>query len=118
MAQVQLVPQVSSPFIFNDNQIRTVVENEQLWFVAKDICAALGISWSSATLRYVPKEWKGGIKLITPGGTQRLQGINEPAVYKLAFRSNKPEADEFTNWIAGEVVPSYPQNWQIRSSAN
>lgn len=27
-------------------------------------------------------------------------------MYKLVFRSNKPEADRFVNWIAGEVLPS------------
>ena len=27
-------------------------------------------------------------------------------MYKLAFRSNKPEADAFTNWVASEVLPS------------
>jgi hypothetical protein len=32
--------------------------------------------------------------------------INEYAVYKLVFRSNKPEADAFTNWVASEVLPS------------
>jgi len=32
--------------------------------------------------------------------------INESAVYKLAFRSNKPKADAFTTWVAGEVMPS------------
>ena len=32
--------------------------------------------------------------------------INESAMYKLAFRSNKPEADRFVNWIAGDVLPS------------
>jgi hypothetical protein len=32
--------------------------------------------------------------------------ISEPAVYKLAFRSNKPEADAFTNWVASEVLPT------------
>lgn len=37
---------------------------------------------------------------------QSLKVISEPAVYKLAFRSNKPEADEFTNWVASEVLPA------------
>ena len=34
-----------------------------------------------------------------------MQVIKEGAVYKLAFSSNKPEAERFTNWIAGEVIP-------------
>lgn len=35
-----------------------------------------------------------------------MKTISEPAVYKLAFRSNKPEADRFTNWVASEVIPA------------
>jgi BRO family, N-terminal domain len=37
---------------------------------------------------------------------QELVVITEAAVYKLAFRSNKPEADAFTDWVADEVLPS------------
>lgn len=106
MAQAQSISQVSSPFIFQDHQIRTVIENDQLWFVAKDVCSALDISWNGATLKPLPESWQGMLKFHTPSGKQNLRTISEPAVYKLAFRSNKSQADEFTNWIAGEVVPS------------
>ena len=108
MAQVQPVSQVSSPFIFQDHQIRTVIENDQLWFAAKDVCSALDIKWNGkASLVAIPADWQGVGKLHTPrGGVQAVMIISEPAVYKLAFRSNKPDADEFTNWIAGEVVPA------------
>ncbi len=105
MAQAQLISQVSSPFIFQDHQIRTVIENDQLWFVAADICKALNIAWTGHTLGVIPSDWQGLVKL-TNLSKQRVRIINEPAVYKLAFRSNKPDADEFTNWIAGEVVPA------------
>lgn len=92
--------------------IRTKVINEEPWFVAKDVAFALDITWSSHTLDRIPEEWQGVVKLTTPcgdyqgGGLQQLKVINEYAMYKLAFRSNKPEADRFVNWIAGEVLPS------------
>lgn len=31
--------------------------------------------------------------------------LTEAGVYKLAFRSNKPSAEKFTNWVAEEVLP-------------
>jgi len=31
--------------------------------------------------------------------------INEPALYKMIFRSNKPKAEEFANWVCAEVLP-------------
>lgn len=92
--------------------IRTEVINNEPWFVAKDVAMALDIAWTGHTLDRIPKEWQGTVNLTTPcgnyqgGGLQSLKVINESAMYKLAFRSNKPEADRFVNWIAGEVLPS------------
>lgn len=96
-------------FTFNENNqpIRVKVFNENLWFAAKDVAKALNISWSSATLAQIPEEWKGMMNFITPGGEQQLTVISEAGMYKLAFRCQSSErADKFTNWVAGEVLPS------------
>lgn len=96
-------------FTFNENNqpIRVKVLNENLWFAAKDVAKALNISWSSATLAQIPEEWKGVMKFITPGGEQQLTVISEAGMYKLAFRCQSSErADKFTNWVAGEVLPT------------
>lgn len=96
-----------SNFIFEKNSIRAEVVGETPWFVAKDVAAALGIEWrGSSTLARIKAAWKGVRNFRTPGGNQELTVINEPAVYKFAFRSNKEEADKFTDWLAGEVLPS------------
>lgn len=101
---------MSQIFSFQSCQVRTSIENNQVWFVAKDVCAALAIPWNgSTTLQSIPKAWQGVSKLHTPSGKQALIIITEPAVYKLAFRSNKPEADAFTNWVASEVLPAIRQ---------
>lgn len=101
----------AQPFVFQSQQIRTIVIDGHPWFVAKDVCAALGIQWTGKFLYNIPDAWQGVRKLLTPsgargGGNQNLRIISEPAVYKLAFRSNKPEADAFTNWVASEVLPA------------
>lgn len=103
------------PFSFRDHEIRTVVNGDgKPWFVARDICCALALDWSGKTLSAIPKEWRGMGKLpIRQKSGRVVQSniaiISEPAVYKLAFRSNKPEADEFTNWVASEVLPAIRQ---------
>lgn len=110
MPQVQLLSTASpsaSPFQFKGFSIRTQVERDILWFVAKDVCAALDIDWSGKTLSVIPESWQSMGKVPTLcRGMQRVKRISEPAVYKLAFRSNKPEADAFTNWVASEVLPA------------
>lgn len=101
------VPEVqASPFQFQGHAVRTRLGGESFWFAAKDVCAALGIGWRGDTLANIPQGWQGVRKFRTPSGNQHLRVISEPAVYKLAFRSNKPQADEFTNWVASEVLPS------------
>lgn len=112
---------MSQIFAFNSRQIRTVTENDEIWFAARDVCAALHIGWTGHTLDAIPAAWKGVVKFTTPfgrrgGGTQKLITISEPAVYKLAFRSNKPEADAFTNWVASEVLPAIRKGGEYKAA--
>lgn len=100
MSQAELLPEVApvSPFQFQNHSIRTDFDGETLWFVARDVCAALSIKWNGRTLSAIPDDWQGLRNFLTPssgkrGGGQALKAITEPAVYKLAFRSNKSEAD-------------------------
>lgn len=92
--------------------IRTEVIGGEPWFVAKDVAFALDITWNGKTLANIPNEWKGMRSFLTPssgdrgGGSQTLTVVNEAGLYKLAFRSNKPEADRFVNWVASDVLPS------------
>lgn len=100
--------------------IRTQQVNNEPWFVAKDVANALDIAWSGATLSKIPDDWQGMMSFNTPcgnyqgGGLQQLKVINEAALYKLAFRSNKPQADTFVNWVAGVVLPQIRQTGQYR----
>lgn len=94
-------------FQFQNHQIRSVIDEQgNPWFVAKDVFAALDLDWSGKSLAPIPDQWKGMGKFPTPGGEQEFIIINEPAVYVIAFRSNKPNAILFTEWVAGEVLPT------------
>lgn len=103
--------------------IRTEVIKGEPWFVAKDVANALGMTWTGNTLRSIPDAWQGMAQYDTPcgdyqgGGLQTLKVINESAMYKLAFRSNKIQADVFVNWIAGEVLPSIRRTGSYSSTA-
>ena len=102
------------PYLFKDQPVRVVAgEDGEAWFVARDVCSVLTIPWRGDTLNQLPGDWRGMRKLRTPGnpghgggGLQSVTVINEAGLYKLAFRSNKPEAEEFTNWVASVVLPS------------
>ena len=92
-------------------QVRTVVMGDVVWFVAKDVAEVLEYPESSIKqmanlLKSVPDEWKGHIRIMTPGGEQEVTGITDKGLYFFLGRSDKRLAASFQKWIAGEVVPS------------
>ncbi len=98
---------LANPFQFTALDVRTAVDDDNnVWFCAKDVCAVLEIEWSGHTLDNMPEHWKGVVKLTTPGGEQSANFINEPGLYRLIFRSNKPQAVAFANWVLEEVLPA------------
>lgn len=100
------------PFAYHDKPVRVVKIENVSWFVAKDVCACLEIAWTgNQTLAKIPEHWKRGQEIPDPfsKNPQNTIIINEPAVYKLAFRSHKPEAEAFTNWVAEDVLPQIRQ---------
>ncbi len=100
--------QNQSLFKFHGAEVRAFTINNEPWFLAKDIFLALEITWrGSDSLQNIPTNWKMTTEI--PDSYGRLQDpflISEPAVYKLAFRSNKPAAEAFTHWVAEVVLPT------------
>ena len=90
---------------FNQNQIRTEVVDGNPWFCLSDCCQALGIKNASTTVT-LSEKGVGKTYTLTNGGKQQITIINEPNLYRLIFRSNKPQAQAFADWVCGEVLPS------------
>ena len=94
-------------FSYNGRQLRTVLINDDVWFVAKDVCDILNIQNSNDTVRKVLDEDEKGIaKIYTPGGMQDMTVISESGLYTLSLRSNKDEAKPFRRWVTHDVLPS------------
>ena len=91
---------------FEEQEIRTVVEDGTIYWVAKDVAAILGYSNLSDA---ISRHCKGVVKrypLPTPGGMQELRIIGEPDLYRLIASSKLPEAERFERWIFEEVLPA------------
>ena len=86
-------------FAFNDQKITVYGTNENPLFMANEIGTLLGLVNIRENLRHIPPDWKDVSKVDTLGGQQNVTFINEQALYKLVFRSNKPFADQFTNKV-------------------
>lgn len=88
-------------------QVRTVVINNEPYFVGKDVAEALGYTNSrKAIADHVDDEDKGVTKCDTLGGRQDLQVINESGLYSLVLGSKLPTAKQFKRWVTSEVLPS------------
>lgn len=88
------------------HQLRTVAHDGEIWFVANDVCAALGLDNVSRACSRLDDDEKGITKVNTLGGSQDMLAVNESGLYNLIFTSNKPEAKAFRKWVTSEVLPS------------
>ncbi len=94
-------------FSYKDSQVRTYTdENDEVWFVAKDVCDILEHTNSRMAVQGLDADEKGVRKVYTPSGDQDMTVVSEPGLYKLIMRSNKPQAKEFTRWVTHEVLPA------------
>ena len=94
-------------FNFETQEVRTVIENNEPWFVGKDVAEILGYKRTADAIRqHVDKEDKGVGEIQTPGGIQNMTIVNESGLYALIFGSKLPKAKDFKRWVTREVLPS------------
>lgn len=74
------------------------------WFVAKDVCDALGLTNPTMAVRHLDADEKAKFGLGLPGRTPLV--VSESGLYALIMRSRKPEARSFRKWVTSEVLPS------------
>lgn len=88
-------------------EIRTLVINNEPWFVGKDIATILGYAKPTDTVRKrVDNEDKGISKMETPSGAQDIVIINESGLYSLILGSKLESAKKFKRWITSDVLPT------------
>lgn len=94
-------------FDYQGATVRTVVVDGDPWFVAKDVCEVLGIANHRDATSRLSSVMKGDVGISdTIGRIQNMTIVSEPGLYKLLFRSTKPEAEKFANWVASDVLPA------------
>ena len=86
--------------------IRAQVINSEPWFVAKDVCQALGIRKYRDAIAKLDEDERMSIFVDTPGGRQNMTAINESGLYALIFSSHDPNARFFRKWVTKDVLPT------------
>jgi prophage antirepressor-like protein len=93
-------------FRFKDLVVRTVSKDDEPWFVAADVCKALGIKNTTRAIAPLDQDEKGLYLMKTLGGAQDLSVVNEFGLYRLILRSDKAKAKEFQRWVIHDVLPT------------
>ena len=97
--------------IFNNptfGKVRTLDDNGAILFCAKDVAEALGYDQPR---KAVERHCRCGMKRTVPHPQSpskeiEMTFIPESDLYRLTFSSKLDKAEEFTNWVTSEVLPS------------
>lgn len=93
-------------FDFKNNEVRTLNNNEEVWFSLSDVCKILDIKNPSDAKSRLKKDGVATTEVIDRlGRTQNATFINEPNLYKVIFQSRKEEAEKFQDWVYEDVLP-------------
>jgi prophage antirepressor-like protein len=105
----QIVP-FPKVFKYEGSQVRTVMQDGEPWFVAKDVCDILEINSTTFAMERLEEDEVGSTKVTDAlGREQETYIVNEPGLYSLVLGSRKPEAKQFKRWITHEVLPTIRQ---------
>lgn len=92
-------------------KVRTVVINDEPWFVGKDVTNILGYTNASKALTdHVDSEDKLNNESLSSLGQRGGWLINESGLYSLILSSKLPTAKKFKRWVTSEVLPSIRKN--------
>lgn len=85
-------------------KIRSVMVNNEPYFVAKDICNILEIKNTTDAVKRLDEDEVTRFNLGGLSGETNI--VNEYGLYNLILASRKPEAKAFKKWITHEVIPA------------
>lgn len=95
-------------FNFENKEVRTLLINNEPWFVGKDVADILGyLKPLDAISRHVDEDDSVKHRLADSlGRVQNTIIINESGLYSLILSSKLPSAKRFKKFVTSEVLPS------------
>lgn len=94
-------------FDYKNFKVRTVQKDGEPWFVLKDVCGVLNLGTPARVAERLDGDEVSLTHLTDSiGRQQETTIINEPGLYNVVLRSDKPEAKPFRKWVTSDVLPS------------
>lgn len=100
---------MSEPQLFNfhGQQVRTMMLNDEPYFIGRDLTAILQYSNGPKAIRdHVDADDKLTERIVLAGQHREVTLINESGLYSLILGSKLPTAKEFKHWVTSEVLPT------------
>ena len=88
---------------FNDTDVRSITEENEIWFALVDVCKILELSNSRMVADYLDDDERRKFNLPRQGNTWF---VNEPGLYHVILTSKSEKAVPFRRWVTHEVLPS------------
>lgn len=87
--------------------IRFVERNGEWWAVAQDVCEALGLRYVTKAMKSLKNVQQYNVcdlnnSQVSSNGVRNMQTMNiigEKDIYRLVFKSRRPEAEAFQDWV-------------------
>jgi len=83
--------------------VRVVMQENEPWFVAKDVCDVLMITNTTQKVALLDD---GERCMFNIGRQGEANCVSESGLYSLILTSRKPEAKKFKKWVTSEVLPA------------
>ena len=98
--------------------VRTVLVNDEPWFVASDVAKILGIGGANDMTKHLDDDEVGSttISRSTSGGNPNVGIISESGLYHAIFHSRKAAAKKFRRWVTSEVLPAIRKTGNFSAS--
>lgn len=90
-------------FSYEGNEVRTIYQDGETWWVLKDVCNVLGLSNPTIVADRLDEDERAKFDLGRQGETNI---VNESGLYNVILRSDKLAAKKFKRWVTHEVLPS------------
>ena len=102
-------------FNFENHEVRSLLLNNEPWFVGKDVADVLGYQNGSRDInRHVDEEDRKNYQNGTFDSPRGMTIINESGLYSLVLSSKLPSAKKFKRWVTSEVLPALRKTGQYQ----
>lgn len=101
--------------VFEGKEVEVFELNDTIYFNPYHVGDCLGLKESAVRKAILNMNKNQAIKLtnsiVKDSNIRKIHStgelfLTESGVYKLVFRSNKPKAEKFTDWVTDEVLPA------------